>query len=275
MAQPAGGRVAIEEGVVFGKGGGRELRCDVFTPPADVRNRRGVLLVHGGGWRQGDRSQLRGYGVLLGRRGYTLVACEYRLSGEAKWPAQIHDVKAALRWMRAESGALGIDPARIAISGNSAGGHLALVAAGTPNLPAFEGMGGNEGTGTEVAAAIAFYPPVTLAPDPSRLATNPGLRAALEELFGTDFEHEVARQASPLTHAHGAFPPTLLIHGNRDELVPAEESFRMYRALAEVGAEVELHMFNGVPHAFDAGRELGRQCADIMTLFLDRHVPAP
>ena len=129
----SGGRVTIEEGVVVGKAGTRDLHADVFHPPGDVRDAPGVLLVHGGGWRGGDRTQLRGYGLLLGREGYVCVACEYRLNPEATWPDHIHDVKAALRWMRANAGQLGVDPSRIAIEGNSAGAHLALLAAGTPN----------------------------------------------------------------------------------------------------------------------------------------------
>src|SRR5207302_107633 len=74
------GRVTVEEGVVFGTGGDRELRCDIYTPPGRPTNAPGVLLVHGGGWRTGDRGELRGYGVLLGREGYVCVASEYRLS---------------------------------------------------------------------------------------------------------------------------------------------------------------------------------------------------
>ena len=107
-------RVTIETDVVFGRGGGRDLRCDVYTPPAHTSPNSaggapGVLLVHGGGWREGDRKQLSGYGILLGREGFVCVCCEYRLSAEAQWPAQIHDVNAALRWMHANADRLGID----------------------------------------------------------------------------------------------------------------------------------------------------------------------
>jgi acetyl esterase/lipase len=148
-------RVDIREDVVFGTGSGRELRCDVFTPPGQDARRPAVLLVHGGGWRSGDKTQLRGYGILLARAGYVCVAPEYRLVGEAPWPAQIHDVKAAIRWVRAHSDELGIDPSRIALEGNSAGAHLVLFAAGTPNVLPFEGVGGNEGVDTSVAAVVA------------------------------------------------------------------------------------------------------------------------
>src|SRR5690349_13815649 len=120
MSSPESGRVTVENDIVFGTGGGRQLRCDVYTPPGAPKDAPGVLLVHGGGWSGGDRSQLKGYGILLGRLGYLCVASEYRLSGESKWPAQIHDVKAALRWMKANATKLGCDPSRIAIEGNSA-----------------------------------------------------------------------------------------------------------------------------------------------------------
>src|SRR3970040_1313378 len=151
-------RVSIEEGVVFGTGGGRGLKCDGFTPPGKPKDAPAVLLVHGGGWLDGDRTQLRGYGILLGRKGYVCVASEYRLSGGSRWAAQIHDVKAAIRWMRANAADLGLDPARIAVSGNSAGGHLSLMAGATQDAPAFEGEGGHLRHSTPGFAGIAFYP---------------------------------------------------------------------------------------------------------------------
>jgi acetyl esterase/lipase len=254
---------------VVGVGGGRELKADVFTPPPGMSNGAGVLLIHGGGWTTGDRSQLRGYGILLGRIGYTCVSCEYRLTGEAKWPGQIHDAKAALRWMRANADRLGIDPAKIAVSGNSAGGHLSLALAATPNLAEFEGDGGHPGVGTQVAACIAFYAPALLY-TPSR-----ALPEQLNFLFGPGFSEDTVKAASPLVYASAGFPPTALITGNKDELVPDASSFAMYRALIDAGAKAELHVYEGAPHAFDAISEFGRQTAAIMALFLDRHVARP
>lgn len=259
------GRVSIEEGVVFGTGGGRELKCDVFTPPGNLTSAPAVLLVHGGGWSSGDRSQLKGYGILLGRQGYVCVASEYRLSGEAQWPAQIHDVKAALRWMRANSERLGIDPERIAISGNSAGGHLVLIAGGTANLAEFEGEGGNAGVDTKVAAVISFYPPTDFGA-PEKLSQ------AVAALMGSNKSAEAVRGASPVNWAKSEFPPTVLLHGNKDEVVSVNDSLKMYRALVEAGVSTELHVFADQPHAFDGGSAMGRQCADIMGLFLKRYV---
>ncbi len=272
MAEAIPGLVDVQEGVVYGRGGGRDLRCDVFTPPGGVpRGATGVVIVHGGGWREGDRSQLRGYGIRLARTGVVCAAIEYRLLPESPWPAQIQDVKAAIRWMRANADALGVDPDRIAITGNSAGGHLSLLAAGTPGLAAFEGDGGNPGVSTAVAAAVAFYPVTDFA--------GPG-SATFDFLFaGHADATTAAREGSPLTHVSAEFPPALLIHGTADAVVPDAQSTSMYDALRAAGVPVDMHLFADQPHGFDADLRFVRQCADLMTLFLERYVgataPAP
>jgi acetyl esterase/lipase len=209
-----------------------------------------------------------------------LVACEYRRSGEATWPAQIHDVKAALRWMRANAGRLNIDPTKIAVSGNSAGAHLSLMLAGTRHVAEFEGEGGNPGVSTAVAAAIAFYGPAQIwGLEHRRREVNVqgydavGLLMGVAE--GAAIDEARLRAASPLTYAAPGHPPTLLIHGNKDALVPHEASRRMHTALEAAKVPAELHIYDGAPHAFDALPDFGRQCASIMALFLDRHVVRP
>ncbi|HJM76625.1 MAG TPA: alpha/beta hydrolase [Dehalococcoidia bacterium] len=263
MATGTADRVTIDEAVFFGTGGGRDLACDVFTPPGGADNAPGVLIIHGGGWREGDRSQLRGYGLRLARAGYVCVASEYRLTPESPWPAQIHDVKTALRWMRANATDLGLNPDRIAVEGNSAGAHLALLIAGTAGVAEFEGEGGNPGVSTDVSVAIGIY-------GPTDFITSGGGRVLV-----ADQGEDVARAASPITYIDGEFPPTLLIHGNADETVAPEQSELMYRALLCAGVATELHMYAGQPHAFDAEPVFARQCADLMRLFLDRYIAAP
>jgi acetyl esterase/lipase len=237
MAIDTARRVTIEEDVVFGTGGG------------------------------GDRKQLRGYGILLGREGYLCVCSEYRLSGEAKWPAQIHDVKAALRWMRANHADLGLDPERIAIEGNSAGAHLSLVAGGTPNLSEFEGEGGNPGAGTQVSAVISIYGPSDL--------VGGEASEQISSLMGTDTSEDRMRGASPVSYATPDYPPTMLIHGTSDMTVPWQSSLRMHEALQEAGVPVEAHYFAEQPHAFDREPTYGRQTASLMRLFLARYIGVP
>jgi acetyl esterase/lipase len=217
----------------------------------------------------GDRTQLRGYGIQLARYGFVCVATEYRLSGESRWPAQIHDVKAALRWMRANAGSLGIDLDKISVSGNSAGAHLALMAAATPNVSVFEGDGGNAGAGTKCAAVIAIYGPTRLR------ITDASAGDAISALFGGKATLEAQDAASPITYVHRHFPPTLLIHGNADTAVPVDASFTLYQSLATLGAPVELHVYDGAPHSFDSVAEFGHQLVDVMALFLDRKVTRP
>jgi acetyl esterase/lipase len=260
------GRVEITDDVVFGTGGGRELRCDVFQPPVDGRSRPGLLLIHGGAWQNGDRKQLRGYGIQMARFGFVCVCSEYRLSGESLWPAQIHDVKAAVRWMRGNAESLGFDADRLTVSGNSAGAHLALMIGGTPGVGAFEGDGGNPGIDTSCAAVVSIYPPTQL---------RSTLEGPVERLFGGRATRELEDAASPINYARHDFPPTLLIHGNADTTVPVSASLSMYRALSDAGAPAELHIYDGAPHAFDASPDFGRQVIDIMALFLDRKVVNP
>lgn len=129
------------EAVKVAHGGGRDLHADIYRP--EQANGAGVLMIHGGGWRMGSKDMLPPQAGALAGHGFTCVAVEYRLTPESPWPAQIHDVKAAMRWFRANAAGLGVDPDKIAVVGNSAGGHLALMLAGTPAVAEFEGDGGN------------------------------------------------------------------------------------------------------------------------------------
>lgn len=264
MLQLLPGQVTIENDVVFGSTGSRDLKCDIYRPPVEGDRRPGVLLVHGGAWRSGDRSQLRYYGIQLARYGFVGVACEYRLSGEAHWPAQIHDVKAALRWVRARADQLGIDEAKICATGNSAGAHLALMLGCDADM--FEGEGGNMNVSSRCAAISAIYPP-------TRVYFNKN--NAENSLLGAAGNDEVAAQASPINYANKDFPPTILIHGNADQVVPNSDSFSMYHALNKVGAGVELHVFDGAPHAFDTLADFAKQCVQLITLYFDRKVVDP
>ena len=259
-------RVDIRQDVVFGTGGGRDLRCDVYTPPGDKTSRPAILLIHGGGWRQGDKTQLRGYGILLGRAGYVCVISEYRLVGESPWPAQVHDVKAVLRWMRANAEELGMDPERIALEGNSAGAHIVLFAAGTQNLPEFEGDGGNPGVSTSVGAVIGIYPP-------TRFHYGARQHGAVPiEALSDDPTAELAEAASPVNVASPEYPPTMLVHGTADAVVPVSASFLMYDTLTSHRVPTELHVYAEQPHGFDADPRFGRRTADLMLLFLERYL---
>jgi acetyl esterase/lipase len=269
VSEQQAGQVTLRPDVVFGTGGDRDLCCDVYLPPQEAGRRPGVLLVHGGAWKLGSRQQLKGYGFLIGRQGFVCVASEYRLSEEAAWPAQLHDVKAAIRWMRATADELGLDPDRIAVMGASSGGQLALVAAETAGEPEWEGAGGNPEAASTVAAVVAFYAPTRLDRD------GPMLREFIDLLMGDDVSDQGYRCASPVELLRPGHPPTLIFHSNRDDIVPRQQSLTLYDRLVQLGVPVELHLYDGEPHAFDARPELGREAANLVASFLNRHLPKP
>jgi acetyl esterase/lipase len=262
--------VIVRKDVVYGRGGGRDLRCDIYSPAGDRGARPAVLLVHGGAWRQGDRSVMAGFGDRLASEGFVGVACEYRLTPESPWPAQIEDIKAAIRWTRVNAADLGIDPAKIAALGRSAGAHLVLLAAGTPGRAEFEGSGGNAGVPTDIAAVVAVFPPVVFFTGEQR--THGGTPA--RSLMGDAASDEDARLASPLHHITPSFPPTMLLHGTADKVVPVSASMVMYEALAKAGVPAEMHLYAEQPHGFAGQPEFLDLCAAEAAHFLKRYLVA-
>ena len=227
----------------YGDAGGRPLHADLYRP--ERPNGAAMLLIHGGGWRMGDKAMVRRQAAALVAEGFTCLACEYRLTGESPWPAQIHDVKAAMRYLRAEAGALGLDDRRLGALGNSAGGHLALTLAGTIGIADYEGDSGTPGVDTSVAAVIAVYPAVKFYVGERTSGANNA-----EAILGADPDLVEAERASPINHVMGSFPPTCFVHGNGDKVVPPSASVNFYNALVQAGATAELHMYAQTPHAW-------------------------
>ena len=261
------GRVSIQEGVEIGKGDGKSLEADIFLPPLEEKNRPAILFIHGGGWIEGDRSQLRGYGILLARLGFVTMCNSYRLSNEAHWPAQIQDVKCAIRYLRANAQKLGIDPERIGVSGNSAGGHLSLMAAATSYDDSFEGDGGNNDVSSKVKATCAIYPPTTI----RKLELDP-LENAYAMLMGSEASEEDYKKASPMNYVSQDFPPCMLVHGSTDSVVPLKESTGFYDKLKEKNIPASLHVYAEEEHAFDGESEKGRSVADLQALFFKKYL---
>jgi acetyl esterase/lipase len=251
--------VTVEKDVVFGKGDAIDLKLDVFRPPKGKEKRMATIHFHGGGFAGGSKDaigdRIRPYAAL----GYVAIAAQYRLSGQAGFPALIHDAKAAIRWVRANARTLGIEPARIGVVGYSAGGYHALFTAGTGDRPQWEGAGGNAGVSTKVAACVAYYP-----------ATN--VTASMLPAGSSD---EQRRAAVATTYIAAGFPPTAVFHGFKDVTIPIDSSLRLVQQLRDANVPVEFHGFEGVPHAFDSNPEFAVAAAQLADLFLDRHVVSP
>jgi len=262
------GRVSIKEGIVIGEGGGKSLKADIFLPPVEEKNRPAVLFIHGGGWIEGDRSQLRGYGILLARLGFVCMCNSYRLSNESIWPAQIQDVNCAIRYLRANATDLGLDPDRIGVSGNSAGGHLSLMAAATNYDQIFEGEGGSNEVSSEIKAVCAIYPPTTI----RQLEMLNPLENAFLMLMGKEAKKEDYDKASPLNYVTEDYPPCMLIHGSTDSVVRLKDSTKFYEKLIEFNRPASLHIFSEEEHAFDGEPDYGRAIADLQALFFLKYL---
>ena len=134
--------MSIENDVTFGTAGGRDLELDIYRPPSDIPRRSAVIQLHGGAFRVGSRAMMTPRAEALSALGYVCLPADYRLLHEAPWPAQLHDVKAAIRWTRENADQLGIEADRIVTQGNGAGGHLAMTS-GINGSPDWEGDSGS------------------------------------------------------------------------------------------------------------------------------------
>jgi acetyl esterase/lipase len=261
--------------IIYAHAGAMDLRLDIYRLPAaraDLpKTNAAILFLHGGGWQRGSKEMMRAVATSMAERGFVGVASQYRLSGQAPWPAHIHDVKAAIRWVRAHAEELGIDPARIILWGTSAGAHLALLAAGTPNDPAFEGEIGPPGVSSAVAAVVAVHPPTSFYYGPlDRHHSTPATA-----LMGDAATEAAARAASPLSHVSPSFPPTLLLHGTEDKVVHHSASQRMLDALRTAHAPADLHLFHGHAHGFVMVPSMRAAVTAEAALFLDRTIIDP
>lgn len=247
---------------------GIDLSIDVFRPAGTPK--AAVLLLHGGAWRVGSKEAVGPLAEALAGHGFVALPTQYRLLGDASWPAQIQDVKSAIRWVRRNSQSLGIDARKIAIEGFSAGAHLALLAAGTEHVRDYSDTDDAD-QDAGVAAVIAFFPPIEFRIGASGI---PGVSDAGRLLEGRANPAE-AERASPINHVSSRFPPTCLFHGTDDQIVSPVTSQRLRDRLGAVGVAVDLHLFAGHTHEFSRLPSMLAHVQGIAASFLDRHVVDP
>lgn len=263
-ARVVDGRVVFDAVTYARPTGFRPLLMDIHLPEELDGPAPCVVWIHGGAWREGDRrfppgnwGQDDSWFRLLVASGMAVATIDYRLSGEARYPAQLADAQAAIRFLRHHANPLGIDPNRIGVSGESAGGHLAAPVALTGDSPVASTDRSVVGPSSAVAAAVPMYPVTDL------LAFGPeGPDGGGDELWAGPYPEDIllgqrateapdaATAASPVAHVHGAAPPMLLLHGAEDTLVPPGHSERLAAALARVGAPVRLELVSGGEHCF-------------------------
>jgi acetyl esterase/lipase len=220
-----------------------------------------VIWIHGGAWRSGGKEYARLLGEVVATGDFIGAAINYRLSDEAIWPAQIHDCKAAIRWLRAHAQQHGYDPERIAVIGSSAGGHLAAMLGVTCGEEALEGSLGKHGDqSSDVATVVNFFGPadfLTMQEPPTTEDHNAASSPESRLIGGAIQQHpEKARAASPLTYVSAGDRPILIIHGTRDLLVPYSQSVRFEKALEAAGVATTLITVEGGGHGSQFGPQV-------------------
>ncbi len=229
---------------------GAPLQLDLYRP--DARTPTGLIVwVHGGAWRAGSRRDVDLAGMT--QRGWAVASVDYRLSTVARFPAQIHDIKAAIRFLRAHAAEYGYPSDRFVIAGSSAGGHLAALVGVTNSAPDLEGAEGNALTATsEVQAIVDLYGASNLTTILAQ-STPHGLsvrKPALDLLLGAQPEAapELARQASPVFHVDRSDPPLLLLHGDQDPQMPINQAHELQGAYEKLGLPVQFIVMHGAAH---------------------------
>jgi len=238
-----------------------------------------IAFIHGGGWRNGNkRSGLHRVATFVESGDFVGASIGYRLSSEAIWPAQIHDCKAAIRWLRAHADEFGFDPDRIAVMGSSAGGHLVAMLGTSGDVKKLEGdLGKHQDVSSRVNCVIDEFGPtnfLTMNDFPGKM-DHLAKDSPESKLLGRQITEvpELVREASPITHVTKDDPPILIIHGTKDPLVPYQQSVTFAEALRKAGVTVTLQKIENGEHGGFKNEEVnGRTQAFLQKYLLGRDI---
>jgi acetyl esterase/lipase len=269
--------------------GQKQLLLDLYLPKTESSQPLPVLIfIHGGGWLENSKEDCPG--TLVARQGFALACINYRYSSQAIFPAQIHDVKSAVRWLRKNSERYNLDSNRFGAWGDSAGGHLSALLGTSAGVIALEGETDNEQISSQIQAVGNWYGPTDFTkfprafaefPTPEVLAKNKGkplwrLTEVVYKLLGgpVSQRQELAMLANPITHIDKNDPPFLVVHGELDNIVPITQSDLLVKALQEKGIEVEYVRDPQLKHSSRGpnGEAFDPQLMEITLNFFERHL---
>jgi len=244
-----------------------ELKIDIYNKVGHSGNAPLIIFVHGGSWSGGDKRDYKLYTIPFAQKGYITASVQYRLSGVAKFPAQLLDVNDAIKFLKRNASEYHIDASKIVLVGGSAGGHLALLSAYS-NIDQFN-KNSDDGITAEVQAVVDIYGPTDI--------TLEGLRdnKSLNKLIGKSYGEATAlyKEASPINYVSKNAPPTLIFHGTIDDLVPVSQSDLLNNRLKTVGVPVSYHRLDGWPHAMDVAIKVNDYCLYYMEDFFNKYIP--
>jgi acetyl esterase/lipase len=251
--------------IAYVTNGHQRQKLDLFVPPGATNPLPLIIWVHGGAWQGGSKENPPALRFL--QRGYAVASLNYRLSQHAIFPAQIEDCKAAVRWLRAHAGENNLDPQRFAVWGASAGGHLAALLGTAGDVKALD-VGENLEFSSRVQAVVDFFGPTDLTQMSKYAPTNSPIdhdatNAPEALLVGGAVQEnkDKCAKANPVTYVTADDPPFLIMHGDKDNLVPYQQSELLRDALQKAGVPVTFKLVEGAGHGFGGG-EIDRQVTE-------------
>jgi acetyl esterase/lipase len=232
--------------LAYVEGGHERNRLDLYLPEKAEGRLPLIVWIHGGAWMAGSKTD-PSPALLMVRKGYAVASINYRLSQHAVFPAQIEDCKAAIRWLRANADKYNLDPERVGVWGLSAGGHLVALLGTTGDVKQWDRYGGNLDQSSRVQCVVDWFGPTELAGMGAE-GDPPGSPVAL--LIGGPAQEnkEKAHKASPLSYVDKRSAPFLIMHGDKDDIVPLKQSELLADALKKAGVEVALQVVKGNGH---------------------------
>jgi acetyl esterase/lipase len=260
--------IKFEKDIEYSNPDDQHLLVDMARPDGEGPY-PAVICIHGGGFRAGTRQGYDGLIKKLAKNGYVAVTVEYRLAPKYQFPAAVYDVKAAVRWLRANAANYHVDPDRIGVTGGSAGGHLAQFLGVTAGLKRFEGDGGNLEQSSRVACVVNFYGPSDFT---KSYGKSVDAAEVLPLFLGGNLEQARRRhiEASPLNWVTPDAAPTLCVHGTKDQYVAFEQAEWIVDRLKTAGVEAELLPMVGSMHGFKG--EVEEKAEAAMIGFFDKHL---
>ncbi len=278
------GDTRIERDIIYATVGERKLPLDLYIPEkveAKGEALKVVLWFHGGGWKGGSKGSPGIAGGLVDH-GYAVASIEYRLSGEALFPAQVQDSKAAVRWVRANAKKHGLDPDNIGVMGRSAGGHLVAFLGTTGDTTEYD-TESNKGYSSRVQAVVDCWGPTDiLQMDKQALEGGKFVHNSAESpegrLVGGPLQEEpyrsLAVKVNPIAYIKKGqkLPPFLMVHGDADTSVPVGQSIILHEALQKVGADTTLHIEKGAGHGLRDGEMDHDELCELAAKFFDKHL---
>lgn len=270
---PVPPNVTVHRDLAYVEGGHERQKLDLYLPKDAAGPRPVIIWVHGGGWQNGSKASAFPLRFGFTAKGYVIASIGYRLTDAAAFPAQIQDVKAALRWLRAHANQYQLAPDRFAAWGSSAGGHLVAMLGTAGDIAAFD-VGAHLDRSSRVQAVVDYYGPSDLL----RFVETPGYTSHGQpgspesKLIGgvVAANKDKAAAASPITYVSKDDPPFLILHGAADPTVPVNQSETLHAALLQAGVPSTLHVLPGAKHGgpdFNTPEALGW-----VEAFLARHL---